>query len=1390
MRLKTVITLLLFLLADGFLNGSVLNFKHLTVDDGLLYNIVESAIEDEYGIMWFSTSAGVCSYNGFEFKFYKNDPSDSMSLSYNLTGSMLESTEGDLYICTRGGGLNIYNRETDDFKIYKSGYKKGTLSNNDCESIIQDSEGNIWIGTHHGLDLFNAESGTFVNFMPVDEYGEEIKISVQTIYEDDKKNLWIGTISSGLYKFNLESRVFQLCKPVSIGGAPSKILRISDIEGYSGNQLLIASGDGLFIYNKSNNRLEFFSGMGLPEKTVRNFFHVILKDTDGRLWIGSDIGLFILNAYENDYDFFQYESDNPNSLTSNDIRDLYEDSNGNIWICTRNGGVNMFNRNFNSFHYLSFTNSDKYLMMNNINCFCSGGDNILWIGTTGGLIKYNYLSNDYNIYNYKPGVDNSIGENNIMATLEDSRGNIWIGGKRDGITIFHVQSGQFRKFIIENADDSQLDINEIIDIHEDYRKIIWIATSGGGLIKYNPANAEYKQYIADIKDTNSLSNSWLTGLYEDNDSNLWVATTFGVNLYNREKDHFKQFFSEEDTNSLSINHVRTIYQDSEGVYWFGTYGGGLNRFDMATNTFTLYNEKNGLSGDMVQGILEDEYGYLWVSTNNGITRLNTKNGQCEQFDIMDGLQGNNFNSNACIKTSDGTLYFGGNNGITYFKPGDIQKNQKPPEVYISNLKIFNENSGINSADGQPFLPEMIELNYKQSFLTFEFFAIDFNKPLKTKYSFILEGLEENWNTTDASNREITYSNVPPGNYVFKVIASNGDGIWNKEGDNLMITITPPFWKSQIAYATYFLLIIVVLIGIRRYILLKERERNARKLEKLEHEKIHEIDQFKLKLYTNIYHDLRTPLTLIIGPLNELITMQEVASHTQVSKYLGIMKKNTSRLLRLLSQLMEVRKIETGKYKLEIVRGDLDAFVKEVYQSFEPSMHEKQINHVFESHLEKKSAFFDPKIVETVLTNLLSNAIKFTPENGNIQLKLNWFGPQTGDSGLKGTAVKLRNGFFEITVRDDGAGISEKDIPHIFERFYRASGIKNTSTGSGIGLSLTKDFIELHHGTIKMHSIEGKGSVFTVRIPSDPDVYGVSGVETHEFSIEEYLENRKDVPLTDNGFEASHKPPKPMQSEATEKPKVLIVEDDSELRQYISEYLSGDYNILEAENGQIAFDNAVKDNPNLIVSDIIMPEMDGFTLCKKIKTTEETSHIPVLLLTSLSDSTNKLEGLEIGADEYVTKPFDIKMLATRIHNLIVTRSMLKKKFSSEITLSPKDITITPIDEVFLNKTMEVIESNMSESEFTVDDLVREVGVSRSLFYLKIKELTGQAAKEFIKSMRLKRAAQYIVSNQFNVSEVAFMVGFKDPKYFSKCFEKQFGELPKNYKTKASQTNPAS
>lgn len=1383
--MKLTCLFLLFLLYQviGFAKESVLNFKHITVDEGLLHNIVESAIEDKHGIIWFSTDAGVCNYNGFDFKYYKNDPADSASLSYNLAGPMLESNEGDFYICTRGGGLNIYNRKLDNFTVYKSNTRKGSLSNNDCESIFQDSEGNIWIGTHHGLDLFNPRSGTFDSYKPTNDEGEEIKISVQTIHEDDNKNLWIGTLSAGLFSFNIETRKFKHCKLVTNSPVPSKVLRISDIERYSGSKLLIASGSGLFLLDKGNYKLDFFSGMGLPMDKANNFFHSILKDSKGRFWIGSDIGLFVFNAYENSYQIYRYRSDNPRSLTANDIRDIYEDSNGNIWICTRNGGVNMYNKKFNSFKYLSFANNDKSLIMNNINCIAPGAGNILWIGTTGGLVKHNYKRHNYKVYTYQKERKNSIRENHIMALLEDSYGNLWIGGKWDGVTIFNKKTGQAREFVLKNANKSQLDINAIIDIIEGSDKFIWIATSGGGLIKYNPVNGEYNQYLSNLEDSNSLSNNWLTDLYEDNDSNLWVGTTYGVNLYKPGKEQFIKFFSEKDRNSLSIDHVRTIYQDTEGVYWFGTYGGGLNRYDRKKGVFDLYNEKNGLSGDIVQGILEDEQGYLWISTNNGITRLNKKNGECERFDIKDGLQGNNFNSNAHFKTLEGKFYFGGNNGITYFDPEEIQKNHKQPKVYISNLKVFNKDINIHSCQNHPFLPEKVKLNYKQSFLTFEFFAVDFNKPHKTRYKFILEGLEEDWNTTDAYNREITYSNLAPGDYVFKVKGSNGDGIWNNEGDTLKISISPPFWKTQLAIVIYFLLIVLVMISIRRYILLKEREKNSRKLEKLEHEKIHEIDQFKLKLYTNIYHDLRTPLTLILGPINDMCTMHDMTVNPKIAKYLEIMKKNASRLLRLFNQLMDIRKIETGNYKLEIVKGDLAAFVKGIYQSFQPSTEERQIDFSFECLIDQKVAWFDPKIIETILANLLSNAIKFTGEKGKVNLKLDWIGPDSGDERLKINKGRFKFGFFEILVQDDGPGISKEDEPNIFKRFYRSSEKMNNTTGSGIGLSLTKDFTELHHGVIKVESSEGKGALFRICIPSEISAYNVNMNEISELSIDEYLENKKDTMLGTDVEKEESTSKQASTVEIPEKPTILIVEDSVELRQYIADNLLNSYIVLEAENGQQAFDIAVEHNPNVIVSDIMMPVMDGFELCKKIKTNEQTSHIPVLLLTSLSDNMNKKEGLETGADEYVTKPFDIKILALRLHNLIESRALLKKKFSNEITLGPKDITITPIDEVFLNDTMEVIENNMSNPEFTVNDLVREVGVSRSLFYVKIKELTGQPAKEFIKSMRLKRAAQYISSNQYNISEVAFMVGFKDPRYFSKCFEKQFGDLPKNYKAKS-------
>jgi signal transduction histidine kinase/DNA-binding response OmpR family regulator len=938
-------------------------------------------------------------------------------------------------------------------------------------------------------------------------------------------------------------------------------------------------------------------------------------------------------------------------------------------------------------------------------------------------------------------------------------------------------TGKITVFHHNDSDSSSLSDDRVWSICEDSHKNIWIATLTNGLNLFDRKTARFKRFNTQ---NSSICFNYINSIAIDEKDNLWISSAHGLIYYNPIENKSICYNSNPGvTTSISDNHVISTFKDSRGLFWVCTTN-GLNLMNRVTGNFRVFKEADGLPSNRVFRIEEDDSSNLWISTKNGLSKLRVRKTnntdslffQFKNYGISDGLQGKEFNQTASLLTRDGELWFGGTEGLNAFYPLEIKEDSSLSNLVISDIRIDNKivkpGEIINGRvlfKKPIFNTGNIVLKYKENSFTIDFVALNYFLPEKNKYAYTLEGFSDKWIITDGKENFAAFSNMQNGNYTFKVKGTNSDGIWNESPKTLEIRVLPPFWKSWYAYVTYFTLIVSLLTFLRYLTLTRERMKIQMEQESIESQHIHEIDSLKIKFFTNISHEFRTPLTLIFSPVEKLLVQWK---NKPEEKYLNLILQNAKRLLFMVNQLLDFRKMEVQGFEYNPSAGNIIALIKEVVSSFQDLSEQKHIQLTFNSDIKELDTLFDKDKVEKIMFNLLSNAFKFTPGDGKITVTV-----LTDESVKKeenaGGMPKVIN--LIIKVEDSGIGISQDKIDNLFVSFYQIESDITSAQGSGIGLSLVKEFVKLHDGEITVESEPGKGSCFTVKLP----VIG-NGKGLYENSLkrdEEAKHFYKPLPVTDK-IDSNDEP--------EEKPTLLIADDNDDLRFYIKDNLQNQYNIYEATNGEEALAIIRKIIPDLIISDVMMPGIDGLELCRRVKADKNTCHIPIILLTAQSTEKEQFEGLETGADDFITKPFSFQILETRISNLISLRRNLRQVFRNSMNIEPHDISITSMDEQFIHKALDLVEKNISNTDYTVEELSKDLGMSRTLLYKKILTITGKPPLEFIRLLRLKRAAQLLQKSQMNVSEIAFKVGFNDPKYFRKHFVNEFGVLPSRYSEK--------
>ncbi|WP_077432637.1 two-component regulator propeller domain-containing protein [Sphingobacterium sp. CZ-UAM] len=1376
----------LFVLSISNAQEKNYRFLHLDVNEGLSQGSVFAIEQDHLGFMWIGTRDGLNKYDARKFTIYRSNPQDSLSLEHNFIQAITQDRKQRLWVGTTGG-LNLYNRNADNFTRIPLPVVESTSGKIEVNvhQIFQDSNGVIWIATNVGLyrikEGAHLEAELVFNEITVEgSNGRSYFRNFRTIYEDGKKRLWFCTDDA-----------IVLMQSASKDGNRLKVLRtyfnqkglVNKVNQRFQAVLEFAPGvfwvgtkyNGIKIINENTGEVSSLNTDDSPTVNLANQdVRSLKKADDGSIWIGTFNGLYL---YRNGKILFiQADDNNPNSLSNNSIRPIFQDKRGSIWIGTYFGGINIYDKdipNFQNFTHQSRRNSLSY---NVVSAFLENPNGDLVIGTEGGGLNYfNRYSNSFFNERHDKSSAGSLSHNNVKSICRDREGNLWVGTYDGGLNLRRKGQQVYEHFRFDPNNINGLANNNVYALLEDRQGDIWIGTFGGGLQvqRKNQKTGYFQTFNVAGK---QLSSNMVRALMEDSKGNLWIGTSNGLNLKIAGTDKFISFLNRKnDSLSISGNDIISIHEDRKGQIWIGTYMGGLNRYLPEKKAFKRFNEQNGLPVNNVFGILSDQKNKLWLSTNTGITCFDPQAGTVRSYTKVDGLPGNEYIQNAATVLRDGKFAFGSFSGFTLFNPDSLSVNSYVPPIQFTDLKLFNRTvrPGIDGVIPKDIsMMDELVLDHNQNVFSLEFSVLNYVHPEKNSYAYYLKGFDQEWNFV--SNPVATYTNLDPGNYELWIKGSNNDGIWNEKARVLKIRILPAPWKTWWAYTGYFLILGFVVFLIIRFFHGRNKLKRDLLIRKIASEKQEELHEAKLNFFTNISHEFRTPLSLIIGPLNQLKTDHSLSDYAQ--EHLGYATRNANRLMNLVNQLLDFRKHEGGKMELHSQKVLVSEYLKNVLLNFHFIAEKNNIQFFLDNNISTDyQAYFDPEQFEKVLVNLIYNAFKFTDKGGRIKVQVELEGNDD--------AAKLL-----VSVWDSGRGIPAKDIPFVFEQFYQANTEGFVATSSGIGLALSRSIIQLHGGILTVESNMAAeplayNTVFRIslpqqNLPTDPSstayIFRESAIDAIPEQAEQLVEEHEHTPVE-------------IDRTTDEKPIILVAEDNVELRCFLCENLRKKYVVLEANDGNEALALIHEQQPDIIISDVTMPNCDGITLLQQVKNDNSTNHIPVILLTARTADPYITEAFEVGTDDYITKPFSMPHLIQKISNIIQTRKRLEEKFVQNYLLGGQ-ATETTERTRFLDQVLRIVEENLGCEDFGVQELTQAIGVSRSVLYRKIKQQTGLNLVEFINMVRLKKAAQILLSDsELSISEVAYQVGFNDPKYFSKTFKKFYKESPRTYIEKFSVKN---
>lgn len=1319
-----------------------ITFSYISINEGLSQSTVFSIDQDKRGNMWFATYDGVNKYDGYAFTVYQHNEDDPNSIANDISRIVKTDSQGRVWIGTRDG-LSRYDEEKDIFQNFFYEKKGKHLQVNGIEEISPEQ---LLISTPEGLIMFDIKESKFID----DSFSTAMhKTIASTLYRQGDL-IYIGTPTDGLYNYSITQKTFE--KVIPILGTK----QIQAILQQSPTRIWVATeGAGLFLINPKTKEIKnYLHSPSNPKSISSNYIRSLAMDSQNRLWIGT---FNDLNIYHEGTDSFASYSSNPvenGSLSQRSVRSIFMDSQGGMWLGTYFGGLNYYHPIRNRFKNIRNIPYKNSLSDNVVSCIVEDKDKNLWIGTNdGGLNLYNPITQQFTSYTLQEDENaRGIGSNNIKAVYVDEKKSlVYIGTHAGGLSILHRNSGQVENF---NQRNSQLVNENVYAILPDGEGNLWLGTLSA-LVRFNPEQRSFTT-IEKEKDGTPVVSKQITTLFRDSHKRLWIGGEEGLSVFKQEGLDIQKASILPVSNVTKL-FTNCIYEASNGIIWVGTRE-GFYCFNEKDKQIKRYNTTNGLPNNVVYGILEDSFGRLWLSTNRGISCFNPETEKFRNFTESDGLQSNQFNTASYCRTSVGQMYFGGINGITTFRPELLLDNPYTPPVVITKLQLFNkvvrpdDETGILTKNISE--TKSITLKSWQTAFSIEFVVSNYISGQHNTFAYKLEGYDKEWYYLTDS-RTVSYSNLPQGTYQFLVKAANSDGKWNPIPTALEIIVLPIWYKTWWALLIFFATFAGFITFVFRFFWMRKSMEAQLEIERRDKEHQEEINQMKMRFFINISHELRTPLTLILTPLQEIINK---ISDRWTRNQLEYIQRNANRLLHLVNQLMDYRRAELGVFELKAKKGNAHQLIQDNFLFYDKLARHKKITYTLHSELEDKEVLFDANYLELIVNNLLSNAFKYTESGQSITVTL-----------------KEENGWLLLQVSDTGIGIPINKQGKIFERFYQ---IESEHVGSGIGLSLVQRLIELHHGRIELDSEENKGSTFSVYLPQDLSVYKPSELASNDEQNEEeqvYSTNSKAMYFIDTEKVENES----VESGDKKRGTILIIEDNNEIRRYLSNGLADLFNTLEAGNGEEALEKLKDNEVDVIVTDVMMPVMDGIKLCKNVKQNIRTCHIPVIILSAKTDIKDQMEGLQMGADDYIPKPFSLAILTTKIQNMMRTRRRMLDKYAKSLEVEPEKITFNAMDEALLKRAMTIVEKNMDNIEFSTDEFAREMNMSRSNLHLKLKAITGESTIDFIRKIRFNEAAKLLKDGRYTVAEVSTMVGFNTPSYFATSFKKYFGCLPTEY-----------
>ena len=1412
---------ILFTFLSVYAQTPNVEFEKIGMERGLSFNMITDILQDKRGFIWVATWSGLNRYDGYKFKIYKHIDGDSKSLRVNKIACLLEDKAGRLWVGTFGGGLSLFNREEENFTNFIHTPEDSTsIITDKILSIFEDSKSRLWIGTRDiGVSLLENSSEKitskdsnnikFINITGNNQNPYSLKGNgILSFAEDKSGNIWMGSNNGWLNKLLPDTTGIEGFKFLSYYPGPEILRSYSNL---SSENLLVDKHQSETIWiTDYHNGLYWFDSetekfiYKFPFKNFKKKLPLVdistIEIDNNEYWIGGygiDIYNFKLDKFgkiDSPFNRYKLSKIKYYSKQKLSIEHLFKDRSGIIWIGSESQGLFTL-KNKNRFLTYNFPLKEGFSPGVHVLSVLEDNSNNVWIGTSQGLFVYNYKNKNYKKFQYNPKIKGSLSSNIVYSIHQDVTNNIWVGTSK-GLDKFNNDKNNFTNYKHNPKDSTSISSGEIIKIFSDSKGTLWIGSWNGGLNKLiktgEKEEVQFLHYQFDKTEHASISNNRIMSIAEDKKGQLWFGTADGglnklVSDYSISPDGlitkpiFKSFINNpNELNSLSSNDVRVIHIGKNGILWLGTFGGGLNKFIPPENEeqptkFYHYNQNDGLANDIVRNILEDDSGNLWISTAQGLSKFDIENEKFWNFNVSDGLQTDNFEDVAFKSKKNGRLFFGGVGGLVSFNPADFRINKYIPKVIITSFKHYNINDGKMIEEKGISEKKEISLSHKENILSFEFSLLNFNNSLKNNYAYKLEGYNNNWIHL-GTKRDVTFTNLSPGKYTLFVKGSNSDGVWNKEEASIILLITPPWWQTWWAYILFGFSILFTLYFIRRYELGRIKLRNQLKIEKVEIGTLRKLDTLKTKFFTNISHEFRTPLTLILGQID---SVQSTNLDVKLKEKLHVAYKNAQRILRLVNQLLDLSKIDAGKFKLNTKTYNIVSFLKNIFFSFESSAEKKNIELKLLTSKDEICVEMEYEKMEKVFYNIISNAFKFTSNGGKITIEISTIPKIKDNKYIQESSSKT----VIISIRDNGIGIPQNRQPMIFNRFYQVNSSETDHfSGTGIGLAIAKELVELHKGTISVISEEGKGTEFIITLPVSKNTNAKTDIDTTESSNKFIDEKNKEL----SDLNQNEKNPDTDITITNNKQIILIVEDNADIRNYIKEQLTANYCLIEAENGLEGFELAENRIPDLIITDVMMPKLDGYEFSKKLRQSEKTSHIPIIMLTAKASLDEKIEGLETGIDAFLTKPFNAKELGVRISKLLYQREQLRKKYGHITQLKPSEINVQSIDQVFIKKVLDVIEQNIETEIFGVETLASKVNMSVSQLNRKLGAIISQSSGKLIRSMRLQRAADLLKHNSGTIAEICYQVGFSDQANFTRAFKKQFGKSPSAYKRSINQT----